>query len=237
MTIIREYVTRIEERWDVDTKSLVRQFGKDPGSVFVDIIRASPAPLRARDIKQPLIDAGIKKDDIDRYWTRVQRVITLHPQIAMASNKYEWLPERRSAQRSLDLLAKGASMGRRQWLMVPWVQNVADAVERAGATDSGWAERQFQQARLVAELAVAVGVLQARGSTIADVAELLAEEARQKRLWQLAEPGDSVAFDPDAHEAETGAPEPGTPVRVVRSGYIWRGAGTPMVAAKAVVTV
>src|SRR4051812_7094376 len=89
MIIIREYVTRAEERWAVETETLVRQFGKDPGSVFVDIIRASPTPLRARDIKQPLIDAGIKKDDIDRYWTRVQRVITLHPQIAMASNKYE----------------------------------------------------------------------------------------------------------------------------------------------------
>jgi ferredoxin-NADP reductase len=50
-----------------------------------------------------LIDAGIKKDDVDRCWTRVQRVITLHPQITMASNKYEWLSERRSAQSSLHL--------------------------------------------------------------------------------------------------------------------------------------
>lgn len=220
----------------MDIKGLVRQFGKDPGSVFVDIIRASAAPLRAQDIKQPLIDAGIKKDDIDRDWKRVQRVITLHPQIAMASNKYEWLPERRSAQSSLDLLARGAASSR-QWLTAPWVQNVADAVERAGATESAWAERQFQQARLVAELAVAVGKLQAGGSTITEVAELLAEETRQKRLWPLAAPGDSVAFDPDSHEAQSEAPAPGTVVRVVRSGYIWRGAGTPLVAAKAVVTV
>jgi hypothetical protein len=237
MTIMREYVTRAEERWAVDTKSLVRQFGKDPGSVFVEIIRASPAPLRARDIKQTLIDVGIKKDDVDRYWTRVQRVITLHPQIAMASNKYEWLPDRRSAQSSLDLLTRGLAANRRQWLTTPWVQNVADAVKRAGASDSGWAEHQFQQARLVAELAVAVGILQANGRTIAEVAELLAEEARQKRLWRLAEPGDSVVFDPDAHEAEREALEPGTTVRVVHSGYVWRGAGTPIVAAKAVVTV
>jgi hypothetical protein len=221
----------------VDTKTLVRQFGNEPGSVFVDIIRSSPAPLRARDIKQPLIDAGIKKDDIDRHWTRVQRVITLHPQIAMASNKYEWLPERRSAQSSLDLLARGAAASRRQWLTTPWLENIADAIERAGATEGGWAEHQFQQARLVAELAVAVGLLQARGRTIVEVAELLAEEARQKRLWRLAEPGESVAFDPDNHEAESEAPEPGTAVRVVRSGYVWRGTGTPIVAAKAVVTV
>jgi hypothetical protein len=45
---------------------------------------------------------------------------------------------------------------------------VADAVKRSGATNAGWAEHQFQQARLIADLTVAVEVLRARGDTIAE---------------------------------------------------------------------
>lgn len=74
----------------VDTKTLVSQFGRDPGSVFLEIIQASPKPIRAQDIKQQVIDAGAKKADVDRHWPRVQRVIKLHPQINMANNRYEW---------------------------------------------------------------------------------------------------------------------------------------------------
>ncbi len=88
----------------MDTNTLVRQLGKDPGLVFVEIIRASPRPIRAQDIKQKVIDAGAKKADVDRHWTRVQRVIKLHPQINMANNKYEWSAEQRSAQSSLGVL-------------------------------------------------------------------------------------------------------------------------------------
>jgi hypothetical protein len=217
--------------------ALARQFGKDPGSVFVEIIRVSPKPIPAQDIKRELIDAGVKKVDIDRHWTRTQRMIKLHPQITMETKRYAWLAERRSAESSLDMLISHMPARMPAWLKDSWAQNVADALARAGATDAGWAEHQFQQARLVADLAVAVESLRARGGAIAEVAKLLAEEARRKRLWQLGEPGDTVAFDPATHEAEAETPDPGTVVQVTRSGYVWRGGGEPIVAAKAIVAV
>lgn len=221
----------------MNSETLVTQFVKDPGSVFVAIIRTSPTPIPAQGVKRQLMDEGVKRDDIDRQWKRIQPLIKLHPQIAMTNNKYEWLAERRSAQSSLNLLAGRVTARVPMWLTAPWVQNVADALVRAGADDSGWAEHQFQQARLVADLAVAIEVLQERGDTIVEVARLFAEEARRKRLWQLGKPGDTVSFDPDAHEAEIEAPMPGVDVRVVRPGYIWRGGGEPIVAAKAAVVV
>jgi hypothetical protein len=221
----------------VDPAILVKQFGKDPGSLFIDIIRASPKPIPAREIKQQLIDAGAQKPDIDRQWRRVQPLIKLHPQIGMANTRYEWLTERRSARSSLDLLASRVTARLPGWLTAASVENVTDALASAGTPEAGWEEHQFQQARLVADLAVAVAVLQERGDTIAEVAELLAEEARRKRLWELGKPSDTVPFDPQTHEAEVAAPSPGTAVRVVRSGYIWRGGGEPIVATKAVVAV
>jgi hypothetical protein len=89
----------------VDAKSLVIHFRRDPGLVFLETIRAAPTPIRAQDIKRQVIDAGAKKADVDRQWTRVQRVIKLHPQINMANNRYGWSAEQRSAQSSLDVLA------------------------------------------------------------------------------------------------------------------------------------
>ncbi|MEU4424844.1 hypothetical protein AB0F81_29850 [Actinoplanes sp. NPDC024001] len=221
----------------MDSEILVRKFENDPGSAFVDIIRLSTTPIPARDIKQHLIDAGMKKGDIDRHWRRAQPLIKLHPQITMTDHKYEWLTERRPARISLDLLAGRASSRLPEWLTASSVENVAHALDQTGITEASWTEHQFQQARLVADLAVAVEVIQNGGGTVAEVAELFAEETKRKRLWQLGKPGKTVPFDPNAHEAEVAAPDPGVPVRVVRSGYMWRGGGDPIVATKAVVAV
>jgi hypothetical protein len=221
----------------MDTKTLVRQFGRDPGLVFLEIIQGSPKPLRAQDIKQQVIDAGARKTDVDRHWTRVQRVIKLHPQINMASNRYGWSAKERSALSSLDVLAGNLLAKLPAWLAQPLVQNVADALTRAGTTDVGWADQEFEKARLVADLAVAVEVLQARGDTIAEVIKLFTEETQRKRLWPLGQPGETVPFDPESHEVEAHPPDRGTAVRVVRSGYVWRGGGEPIVAAKAIVAV
>lgn len=221
----------------MDTKTLVRQFGKDPGSAFLEIIRTSPKPIRAQDIKQRAVDAGLKKADVDRLWPRTQRLIKLHPQINITSNKYEWSTERRSAQSSLGVLADNLLAKLPPWLKQSLVQNVANALAGAGAGHSEWAEREFELARLVADLAVAVDALHARGDTIADVLKLFTDETRRKRLWPLGQPGETVPFDPQSHQADMQSPDPGSVVRVVRSGYVWRGGGEPIVAAKAVVTV
>ncbi len=221
----------------VETKTLVSQFGRDPGPVFLEIIQASPKPIRAQDIKQQVIDAGVNKTDVDRDWKRIQRVIKLHPQITMANSKYEWSAGQGAAQSSLGVLADNLLAKLPPWLAQSLVQNVVDALDGGGTTEAGRAGQGFEQARLVADLAVAVEVLRARGDTIAEVVKLLSEETRRKRLWPLGRPGETVPFDPESHDPEVHVPDPGTAVRVVRSGYVWRGGGEPIVAAKAVVAV
>jgi hypothetical protein len=219
----------------VDIKILVTKLAKDPGPVFLEIIRASPTPIPARDIKRQVLDAGAKRTDVDRHWTKVQRVIKLHPQITMTNNKYAWLAEMQPARSSLDTLGSNLLAKLPPWLAQPLVQNVADALEKAGGNDGRRASQEYEAARLVADLAVAVEVLQARGDTIAEVVKLFTEETRRKRLWPLGQPGESVPFDPESHEAEVQTPGPGEVVRIVCTGYVWRGDGEPIVAAKAIV--
>jgi hypothetical protein len=221
----------------VDTKTLVSQFRKNSALIFFRIIQASPQPIRAQDIKQQALDEGAKKAEVDRYWDRDQRVIKLHPQITMLKNKYGWSAERGPAQESLDALAGNLLAKLPPWLAQPLVQNVTDALTKVEPSGTVWADREYEAAKLVAVLAVAVETLQARGDTIAEVIKLFTEETRRKRLWPLGQPGETLAFDPQSHEAEVQEPDPGTVVRVVRSGYLWRGGGEPVVAVKAIVAV
>jgi hypothetical protein len=221
----------------LDAKTLVKQFAKDPESVFLDVIRTSPGPIRTQSIKAQVIEAGVKKADVDRRWTPFQRGLKWHPQITSVNGTYRWSADPESARISLDVLAGHLLKKLPPWVAQSLVQNVAVALDADEATAPGSASPEFEAARLVASLAMAVEVLQSRGDTIAEVAKLLTDETRRKRLWPLGQPGEMLPFDPDSHDAEVQAPHPGTVVRIVRSGYIWRGGGEPIVAAKAIVAL
>ncbi|GLY02816.1 MULTISPECIES: hypothetical protein [Actinoplanes] len=110
-------------------------------------------------------------------------------------------------------------------------------VQEPAGSGSAWAGKEFEKARLVADLAVAVDALRAAGATITEVSTLFAEETQRKRLWPIGTPGETVAFDPQAHAADGLSPATGSSATVVRSGYVWHGGGEPVVAAKALVTV
>lgn len=221
----------------MDAKTLMKQFGSDPGLAFLEIIRTASSPVRATELKQELVGAGVQRADIDRHWKRLQPMLKLHPHIRMANNKYEWSAQHRPAQGSLDVLTSNLLAKVPGWLAQALAQNVSRGLSQVDTADTAWADKEFEKARLVADLAVAVDVLRTRGGTITEVAELLAAETQRKRLWPIGQPGDTVSFDPASHEAEVGDPRDGATVEVVRSGYVWRGGGKPVVAAKAVVTV
>jgi hypothetical protein len=224
----------------VDTKTLAKQFDSDPGLAFIETIRCSSAGVRAIEIKREIITAGARPADVDRQWKRLQPMLKLHPRISLRSNRYAWTDDPRPARGSLEVLAGLLPARLPSWLGQALVQNVTDhlpagqeAAEDAGGT---WSGKEFEKARLVADLAVAVDVLRSRGAGLAEVADLFTEEARRKRLWPIGRPGETVPFDPAAHEPESGRPGAGTTVEVVRSGYVWQGGDEPIVAAKAVVT-
>lgn len=220
----------------VDAKTLVKQFTSDPGLAFCEIIRTAPQAVRATDIKREITDAGGKKADVDRLWKRLQPVIKMHPRIRLEDNRYGWAPQEHPAQASLNVLAGHLLAKLPRWLADALVENVGRGLT-ADSGDGAWAGKEYEKARLVADLAVAVDVLRARGAGLDEVSALFADEARRKRLFPVGRAGETVTFDPAVHEADTGAPGAGDAVRIVRPGYVWRGGGEPVVAVKAAVTV
>jgi hypothetical protein len=220
----------------VDAKTLAKQFGSDPGLALLDAIRAAPEPVRATVIKRDLLDAGVRRADIDRQWKRLQPSIKAHPHVQMENNRYAWSADPQPARQSLDVLAAALPARIPGWLAQALVANVADGLDETAGEDSSWVGKEFEKARLVADLAVAVDVLRTGGAGLDAVAELFAEELRRKRLWPIGRPGETVLFDPASHHADGDTLTAGTQVAVVRSGYAWHGGGEPRVAAKAAVT-
>ncbi|GAA3012772.1 hypothetical protein GCM10017559_39740 [Streptosporangium longisporum] len=84
-------------------------------------------------------------------------------------------------------------------------------------------ERQLRLdgARVLADLAAEIEEMVTGGATpevvVGRVRDLVAAQA----LRPVGKVGEETAFDPAEHEPLTGAPEPGTSVRVVRPGYRW----------------
>ncbi|MFI5844547.1 hypothetical protein ACIA8K_33105 [Catenuloplanes sp. NPDC051500] len=225
----------------MDSALLVKQFGEDAGSAFLEIIKSVGRPIGAIEIKKELTSAGVRKADLDRKWKQLQPHIRLHPNIDLDKNKYEWRLTPGSSKRSLERLSANSLKSVPAWLTQALVESVQDSLaaeETSGdRARSSWThQRELEKATLVADLAVSVEVMRADGATISDVADWLDGEARRKRLRVIAAPGDTVSFNPELHETDGHARvAAGAEVRVVRTGYVWHGGLGPEVLAKALV--
>lgn len=227
----------------MDAKLLVKQFTTDAGLAFLEIIRSAAGPVGAREIKNEIVAAGVKRSDVDNKWKRLQPYVKLHPQVEKSGpTRYEWSAVPRSSAESLDLLAAHSSVRVPGWLTQALVGTVADSLAVAetsgGHAQSSWTrQREQEKAKVLADLATVVEVMREQGATIAEVASWLEGETRRKRLRPVDAPGEEVAFDPDRHEvAGGGRPARAGVVRVTRAGYVWQGGEHDVVLVKAVVT-
>ncbi|REF98395.1 hypothetical protein DFJ67_4413 [Asanoa ferruginea] len=227
----------------MDAKLLVKQFSTDAGLAFLEIIRSAPGPIGAREIKNEIVAAGVKRSDVDAKWKRLQPYVKLHPHVEKSGpTKYEWSAVPRSSAESLDQLSAHSSVRVPAWLTQALVATIADSLAVAetsgGHAQSSWSrQREQEKAKVLADLATVVEVMHEQGATIAEVAAWLDGETHRKRLRAVDRLGETVAFDPDRHEIANGlrTARAGT-VTVTRSGYVWQGGEEDVVLVKAVVT-
>ncbi|MCE0539355.1 hypothetical protein LWF15_28040 [Kineosporia rhizophila] len=224
---------------------LVKQFKDDAGLAFIEVIRRAGDPVRTQEIKAELIEAGVSKADVDRWWKTLQPSLKEHPRITCPrSGVYEWSFTTESSHDSLEKLTvqAGKRSAGRAWLVEAFTDNISDTlalVEKSGAgAQISWSQqREREKATLLAELVASVDSLIADGGSGADILDWLTQRALDQRLTPLGRSGETVEFDRELHEpAGAARPRPGQAVRVVRAGYAWSGAGPErVVVVKAVV--
>ncbi len=118
---------------------LVKQFKDDAGLAFIEVIRRAGDPVRTQEIKAELIEAGVSKADVDRWWKTLQPSLKEHPRITCPrSGVYEWSFTTESSHDSLEKLTvqAGKRSAGRAWLVEAFTDNISDTlalVEKSGA--------------------------------------------------------------------------------------------------------
>jgi hypothetical protein len=213
---------------------LVKQFKDDAGLAFIGVIRRRAGPARTQEIKAELVEAGVAKAAVDRWWRALQPRLKEHPQIACPRpGVYEWSLNTEPSHHSLGKLSEQASKrsAGRLWLVKALTDNIADTlaeVEKSGpGAQISWSQqREREKATLLAELVAAVVSLASDGSSVSEILDRLAQRAQDNRLTPVGQPDEKVEYDRELHEPVGPArPRPGQAVRVTRSGFAWSGGG------------
>lgn len=210
------------------TTSLSKQFSKNPGLAFLDVIKASSTALSARIIMAEVVAEGFAAADVRAKWKTAQPYINEHPCVLKPTTlTYAWSDGARSAADCLAALAGRVPARVPAWLTVALRDAVARGLGGAdGFTSSTDAPRgQLADARVAARFAAAIDEMTEGGADSASVRSWLTTQGLK---WYNAEPieqvGVATRFDPMNHQTVGGVvPAAQSPVVIVRPGYRWLG--------------
>ena len=207
-------------------------FASDPLDAVRAVLEAAGVPLSMAAIRDRLGDDGVPAADFDRAWQRIQKRVKADPRVAMEGRQYAWNPDGRSLGPSplaaVELLAgTGLRTARRKEL--------ADLVRAALGNDQERSARQrraeVDAMRALAELASEVEELVVNEASAEALIHRVRARVARSNLEPVARAGEDLVFDRTRHRPIGGGIRDGSPVVVVRPGYVWRsGTGDVLVA-------
>jgi hypothetical protein len=206
---------------------LVTVFSADPEAAVLDILRRAGDALPAPGIKQALVAGGVARAEVDRAWPRIQRRLRSHDRVAVTEDRrYVYTTAGPSAPDALGLLAAGGLSADRRAAL-------AAIVRESMSSKSDQAAISFVGA--LAELAIEVEELAVNQASAKALVHRVRACARRHGLEPIEQAGEQSTLDRTRHEPVGRAIDDGTPVVVVRPGYVWKSSGGDVLIARAVV--
>jgi hypothetical protein len=197
------------------------------------VLRRSGAPLTASDIKQALESDGLDRVEADRAWSRAQKRIRTHEHVRVdAAHRYRWVEQTAalSPAEALEKLTDGGLSARRRAELVEVVRgalsNPPDETDHRG---------QIQLVKALAELAIEVEELAFNQASARAVIHRVRARMKRLSLEPIDATGDQSTLDRTRHEPIGRPISDGTPVVVVRPGYVWKAPTGDVLVARAVV--
>lgn len=238
--------------------TLADVFAADPLAAVLRLLESAGTPLSATEIKQALVSSGVAKAAIDRQWPAVQAGLKADSHVVMEGRLYRWLAEPAAPEpvgsaatespvepplvdtdeidafAALDLLLNGG-LGRAKAAELADI--VRTTLKASGDLESAARLRQAEidGLRTLGELAGEVEELVANEVDPAILVRRVRARVRRSGLEPIDRAGQDTAFDRRVHTPIAGAIRDGTPVTVVRPGYVWTGDGISLLIGKAVV--
>jgi len=203
---------------------LVTLFGADPEAAVLDVLRRSADALAAPAIKQALVAGGVERAEVDRAWPRLQRRLRSHDRVAVtADRRYLYTTAGPSGPDALELLAAGGLSADRRAALAAIVRESMSAAPAMSFV------------RALAELATEVEELAVNQASAKALVHRVRACARRHGLEPIEQAGEQSTLDRSRHEPVGRAIDDGTPVVVVRPGYVWKASGGDVLIARAVV--
>lgn len=195
-------------------------FARDPLDAVLDVLEAAGVPLAKAAIIERL--AG---DVPDSVWRRIQPKLKAHPKVLFDGTHYQY---GKSPLAAVELLA-GAGVRSAQR------RELANLVRAALGDDQEQAARrrraEIDAMRALAELASEVEELVVNEASAEALIHRVRARVARSNLEPVARAGADLVFDRTRHRPIGGGIRDGSPVVVVRPGYVWRsGTGDVLVA-------
>ena len=217
-------------------KSVAEGFARDSLTAVLRVLEQASEALTATEIKDVLRAGGVAKADTDHAWPRVQRALMSHVNVAASSAghpmTYRWMeqPADPSAIEALNLLATGYPRAPRRLELVGIVrtalaQHVVARLE----------QKEKDAVRALAEMAIEVEELATNEASSRAVIHRIRARTKLSGLEPIGRIGETTPYDRRRHESISQDVEDGSPVVVVRPGYVWKRPHGDLLVVKAVV--
>jgi hypothetical protein len=222
-----------------------------PAVVFTTLLREAGEPRTAKALKAQLTSEGLDPADVDQAWRRAQPALRRNRHVVFdaAHSSYRWSDAEAaplfSPEGALDRLASGrlppdlrmelidvlrSAVKERDALEARVRGLYADAQQARAAQDR---QARVDAVRALAEVAMEVEELAAARAGPAVTVERVRALAAVAGLEPLGRAGERTGFDPAIHLAVGGYLLVGSPVVVIRPGYVWRTGSDDLLVGKA----
>lgn len=226
-------------------------FSKDSAAaarIALDVLRRAGQPLSAGQIKQALQAAGLDPAAAAAAWPRIQRRLRSNCQVVVEPGhryRYRFAGAAGAAGTVAAGEAASAAEAAEAASAAGTVPGAVEAVAAAGTAGmvaaSGAAEpsardpSEVDLVRTLAQLAIEIEEMAVNQASTRAVVHRVRALAQRAGLTPIDRAGEESTLDRLRHEP-VGRPIPdGTPVVVLRPGYLWRRAGADVLLFRAVV--
>lgn len=200
--------------------------GTDPLARVLGVLRESGQACTAAEVKQALVGAGAKRDEVDAAWPRLQKRLRQHPYVQVAGTRpltYRLVPPAPPEPlEALDALLAG---GLPADVRATYADRVRDALCRSSVDlDEAGRRRQarIDSLRALAELAIEVEELVANEASGRTLVQRVRSRVKRSALEPIERAGEETTYDRKRHKPIGGSIADGAAVAVVRPGYLWK---------------
>ena len=222
-----------------------------PAVVFTSLLREAGEPRTAKALKARLTSDGLDPADVDQAWRRAQPALRRNRHVVFdaAGSTYRWSDAEASPlfspEGALDRLASGRLPPDLRMELIDVLRTAVKERDALEARVRG-SYADTQQARAAQDRQIRVEAVRALAEVAMEVEELAAAQAgpavtvervralvAAAGLVPIGRAGERAGFDPTFHLAVGGHLPVGSPVVVIRPGYVWRTGSDDLLIGKA----